>query len=307
MTAPESPPIWTVIINWKQPQKTCDCIDSLTGSIGKSSIIVIDNGSNDGSVEQIRQKFPEIVFLPQSHNLGFARAANIGIEYALERGAYGIFLLNNDATVTKDTIQRLYDAMSSSDRVGIVSAKIFLTEDPQCLWTVGGMYRARRVIDIGSNEKDVGQYDHMPFDFAYACAMLLRASMLRSIGAFDEQFFMYYEDIDLCLRARISQYDVVLAPDAHAWHIGSLSTHDQPAFKLFHHARSRMLFFAKHLKPTEKPLFYGAELRYIAVLTIRHLLAGNLSGAAAYLRGCLSAMSYRRNNRISGRIEQENR
>ena len=152
------------------------------------------------------------------------------------------------------------------------------------------MYRDHNVIDLGSGELDQGQFDHAQLDFVYGCAMLLSARMLYAVGGFDERFFMYYEDVDLCLRARAAGYDVALAPDAHVWHLGSRSTSAKPGLKLYYEGRSRQLFYAKHLSGPARRRFYGSELRYIISLTLQRLRAGNPRGALAYVRGCLAAL-----------------
>ena len=284
------PTIWSIIINWKCAEETCACLASLVPTVDPATVIVIDNGSADGSVETIRARFPAITLIAQDSNLGFAKAANIGIAQALAGGADGVLLLNNDTTVAPDTLVRLAERLASSDRIGALSAKILLTEQPGRLWSVGGVYRNHTVTDLGSGELDQGQYDQAQLDFVYGCAMLLSARMLYAVGGFDERFFMYYEDVDLCLRARTAGYEVALVPDAVVWHLGSRSTSAKPGLKLYYEGRSRQLFYAKHLSGAVRRRFYGLELRYIIWLTLQRLRAGNPRGALAYLRGCLAAL-----------------
>jgi GT2 family glycosyltransferase len=290
-----------VVINWKRPEETGRCLASLRDCLDESAMIVVDNETSEKSASAIACAAPRAVLLPQAENLGFGRAANIGIRRALAQGAEAVFLLNNDATVAPDALAHLAAAVAPPNRArhgpgdapAIVSAKVFLAEEPHRLWAVGGHFRNRRSINLGSDELDTGQYDGAALDFVYGCAMLLRADVLRTVGLFDERFFAYYEDIDLCLRARAAGYRVALVPAAHAWHEGSRSTRDVPAFKLFHAARSRLLLFNKHLPPTQKPLFYAEELRYLVALTLRSLLAGDGRGAVARIRGYVAGMSYR--------------
>ncbi len=286
------PTIWSIIINWKCAEETCACLASLTPTVDSSTVIVIDNGSADGSVEMIRARFPAVTLLPISANLGFAKAANIGIAHALAGGADGVFLLNNDTTVAPNTVARLAEQLAGSEQIGVLSAKIFLTDQPGRLWSVGGVYHDHNAIDLGAGELDQGQFDHAQLDFVYGCAMLLSARMLYAIGGFDERFFMYYEDVDLCLRARAAGYAVALAPDAHVWHLGSRSTGAKPGLKLYYEARSRQLFYAKHLSGHERRRFYSSEFRYIISLTLQRLRAGNPGGALAYLRGCFAALAF---------------
>jgi hypothetical protein len=291
--------IQAVVINWKRPHETARCLASLSACLDESAIVVVDNETSAESAEAITRAAPRAVLLPQAENLGFGRAANIGIRRALAQGAEAVFLLNNDATVAPDALAHLAAAVvppnrernGPDDAPAMVSAKVFLAEEPHRLWGVGGHFRNRRSTDLGSGELDTGQYDQTALDFVYGCAMLLRADVLRTVGVFDERFFAYYEDIDLCLRARAAGYRVALVPTAHVWHEGSRSTHDVPAFKLFHAARSRLLLFNKHLSPTQKPLFYAEELRYLVALTLRSLLAGDGRGAVARIRGYLAALA----------------
>lgn len=285
-----SRPIQAVVINWKRPEETCRCLASLRTALrtldsDEQAIIVIDNESSNASVTRIRRTFPQVLLLPQAENLGFGRAANIGMRQALERGAEAILLLNNDATIAPDALTHLTAAVANRDDPAIVSAKVFLTAKPGVLWAVGGIFRNRRTINLGSDEYDHGQYDQATLDFVYGCAMLVRADIIHRVGLFDERFFAYYEDIDLCLRAKAVGYRVGLVPTAHAWHDGSRSTHDLPAFKLYHQARGRMLLFHKHLSPAEKPLFYLEESRYLIALTLRSIMERDVKGAIARLRG----------------------
>ncbi len=283
--------IWSIILNWNCPDETCACVEALRPTVAPGTIIVLDNGSQDGSVELFRRRLPDVVMLPLGANYGFARAVNLGVRHAITQGATAVLLLNNDAMVAPDMVASLAQHMESAPRCGIASAKVYLHDRPGHLWAVGGRATRRRVINLGSDEPDRGQYDAASLDYVYLCAALLRTDMLQAVGGFDEQFFMYYEDIDVSLRARAAGYTVALVPSAHAWHHGSRSTRDAPALKHFYEARSRLLFFAKHLAWYDKPRFYAAELRYMLALSVRWILAGRRATARAYLRGCAAAFS----------------
>src|SRR5215207_7939856 len=144
------PTIWSIIINWKCAEETCACLASLTPTVDPATVIVIDNGSADGSVETIRARFPAVTLLAQDSNLGFAKAANIGIAHALAGGADGVLLLNNDTTVAPDTLKRLAEQLAESEQIGALTAKIFLTNQPGRLWSVGGVYRDYNAISLGA-------------------------------------------------------------------------------------------------------------------------------------------------------------
>jgi GT2 family glycosyltransferase len=277
-------------VNWRQTDATLACLESLErAGADLGDVVVVDNESRDDLLIHARSAFPRTTILTQSENLGFARAVNIGAKHAIDHGATAVLLLNNDAILLPGAIRNFADALSRDSRVGVVTAKVFLTESPNRLWAVGGHFNGRRVENIGSGEEDVGIYDTARLDFVYGCAMLVRAEVFRALGGLDERFFLYYEDIDFCLRARDAGWEVRMAPDAHALHEGSKSTRGQPAVKVFHHARSRMLFFRQHLRGG-RLVFLISELAFITRQVAAHLARGEGRNAAAYIRGTLDAV-----------------
>lgn len=292
--APTAESIWVVVVNWCQTDATLSCLASLerTG-MDTRAIVVVDNGSGDDFVGCISSRYPDIVQLPQTTNLGFAKAVNLGAQYAIARGATAILLLNNDAIVMPDALRALSARLRDAPTLGLITAKIFLTERPDRLWAVGGIFTGRRVVEIGAGERDIGAYDEASLDFAYGCALLVRTELFRELGGFDERFFLYYEDIDLCLRARAAGWEVAMAPAAHVLHEGSRSTRGEPAAKVYHHARSRMLFFARHVRGAKRFPFAVSEMAFIARQLGQHLLAGETHNVIAYVRGTLDALRAR--------------
>lgn len=289
--------IWTIIINWKQAEATCTCIDSVKRCDYPRPvpIVVVENGSEDGSLEIIRAIHPNIAVLPQACNLGFAKAANIGMRYAFDRGAEAVLLLNNDATIAPSLFTALKTFLAHHDAqgerpVGIVSAKVFAQDIPTQLWSVGGLYRGIRVVNLGAGEEDYGQYDTFPLDFVYGCAMLLRRAVFHDIGGFDERFFVYYEDIDLCIRARAAGYRVALASTAHVWHEGAGSTQQHPPMKVFYETKGRVQFFLKHLRGLWVILFLANEAHYQAWLSFQRLRAGAFRSMLAGWHGVIAGL-----------------
>ena len=282
--------IWTVIVNWRQPEATLACLASLErAGADLGNVVIIDNESRDDLLIRVRAAFPRTTVLTQSENLGFARAVNIGAKYAIEHGATAVLLLNNDALLLPDAVRNFATALASDPRLGVLTAKVFLTDAPDHLWAVGGHFNGRRVENIGSGEKDVGAYDDTRLDFVYGCAMLVRSEVFSTLGGLDERFFLYYEDIDFCLRARDAGWDVRMAPDAHALHEGSKSTRGEPMVKVYHHARSRTLFFRQHLRGA-RLVFVVSEIAFITRQVAAHLVRGEGRNAVAYIRGTLDAL-----------------
>lgn len=278
--------LWVIIINWRQAQATINCVRSIEES---PQVLILDNGSGDNSIEILKFALPNRMIFEMPANLGFARAANLGMKYAFGHGAHGVLLLNNDAIVAPGTIERLSAALSDPC-AGILSAKVYQFDHPARFWSVGGIWTDRGAQSLGWSEIDYGQYDQYNLDFVFGCAMLIPRRTFQRIGGFDERFFMYYEDVDLCLRARAAGLTVRLVPETRVSHIGSQSTASTPYVKLYLEGRSRQQFYCKHLSGAARRRFYIREYRYMLSLAFRHAVRGNLRGAVAYLRGCCEGL-----------------
>jgi hypothetical protein len=174
---------------------------SLAAQTAPHRAIVVDNGSVDGSVALVRRDHPEVELVLLEHNQGFAGGVNRGIEAALAGGAELVALLNNDAVADEQWLQHLVEAAQATPAAGIVGAKLLswdrrhLDSTGDC-WSVWGLGYPR-----GRGELDDGQYDHERELFAASGgASLYRGAMLQAVGTFDEDFFAYFEDVDLSFR-----------------------------------------------------------------------------------------------------------
>jgi len=180
-------------------------------------VIVVDNGSKDGSAEMVRMRFPEAVVIANAENRGYCEANNQGIQAAT--GEY-IALLNNDAAADPQWIQQLQTAFQESPDVGMAASKIVTWDDPGRIDKAGhlifpdGQNRGR-----GTGERDRGQYDKTEeVLWPDGCAAMYRKSMLDRIGSFDEDLFAYGDDAELGLRARIAGWRCVYIPGARVRH-----------------------------------------------------------------------------------------
>lgn len=285
--------IWTVIVNWRQSADTLACLASLIGAgADRRRIVLVDNEANGDLERRVHATYPDVTVLEQRENLGFAKAVNIGTRYALAHGASATLLLNNDAVVLPGAMHAMADRLADAPDLGVVTAKVFLSRAPDRLWAVGGVFTGRQVVELGAREPDAGAYDDAPLDFVYGCAMLMRADMFRQVGGFDERYFLYYEDIDFCLRAREAGWRVGMAPNACVLHEGSKSTRAQPSMKVYHHARSRALFFSRHLRGA-RAAFAVSELAFVARRVGADLITGKWRNVASYIRGTLDGLRSR--------------
>ncbi|MDO8638554.1 MAG: glycosyltransferase family 2 protein [Candidatus Daviesbacteria bacterium] len=242
---------YIVVLNYKVKDEVLECIKSLTLSLGFNrdfKVLVIDNNSIDGSAEAIKKYFPKISLIENSDNFGFTGGNNIGIKYALERGANYILILNPDTVVEKNTIKNLLSE-ANKYQTGIIGPKIYFGEDRK-IWYAGGVLDMRNVLGKhrGVDEKDSGQYNKAgETDYVTGAAMLVSSEVFNKVGLFDERYFLYYEDADFCVRAKQAGFKVWYTPHSTVYHKNARSTGLGSPLQDYYITRNRMLFASKFL------------------------------------------------------------
>jgi GT2 family glycosyltransferase len=213
-----NPLISALIVSYNSLAWLPGCLASLASqSLPPSEIIVVDNGSSDGSAAWLVEHHPDVIVLPRENTCSLAGAINQGISVA--RGEF-ILLLNPDVVLDRDALFRLWDAAQSDDRCAAVAAKLRLLWAPAFLNGVGNQVGALSWgMDNALGHLDLGQFDHWD-ELPSACfaAALLPTRALDQVGLLDDRFPMYYEDIEWCYRARWLGYKVRLAPGAIVYH-----------------------------------------------------------------------------------------
>ncbi len=264
------PIVSVVILNWNGAGVIKECIDSvLDQSLRDFEIIVVDNGSDDGSPEMIAEIYPESVLLIRNEkNEGFSKGCNIGISKA--RGKY-IALLNNDAVAGTEWLACLSGCLSASPGTGMAASKILNYDNTDKIDNIGhllypdGINRGR-----GRGEKDNGQYDREgECLFPSGCAGMYKKEMLEEIGLFDEEFFAYGDDTDIGLRGRLCGWEAVFCPGAAVYHRYSFTSGAYSAEKFFLVERNRMLILLKYFPP----LFIMLSPIYTLNRYFHHLVA----------------------------------
>ena len=222
--------ITAVIPNYNGKEFLRGCIASLLSGTVIPQILVVDNDSADGSRELLAECFPEVRVVPLPANTGFCHAVNTGIR--LTKTPY-VFLLNNDAAVEKDCVERLLSAISADAGIFSVQAMMLSLRDRDLIDDAGDMYCALGwAFPMGKGRAAKDFRPTRRIFSACAGAAVYRMEVLEEIGLFDERHFCYLEDVDLGYRARIFGYDNRLCPEAIVYHYGSAasgSTHN--AFK----------------------------------------------------------------------------
>jgi len=225
-----------VVLNWNRREETLACLESLRAAdLGGAALMVVDNGSRDGSVAAIGERFPEVAVLPLAENLGYAGGNNAGIREALRRGAAGVLLLNNDTRVMPDFLTGLLWAIDSAPRAAAACAAIHRFDRPEMLDVAYAQVRFDQRIAVqlcGVNAlPGRGFEERRMIEVVVGCCVLFRAEALREVGLFDEAYFAYHEDVDWSLRARRAGWELLYEPLSRVLHRASSSTavSDRPA------------------------------------------------------------------------------
>jgi GT2 family glycosyltransferase len=236
-----------IILNWNGGADTLACLESLQKvTYPDTQVIVVDNGSEDDSPTRIRQDFPEVMFKEMGENLGYVGGNNVGMRLAQENGAHYALLLNNDTEVSPDFLDQLVAALEADDEAGIAGPSIYYFSDPGILWSAGGEIDPRRGITRmrGMGLADRGQYGSRPrpVDFVTGCALLVRVSLLDTVGLLEERFFAYYEETEWCVRLRRHGYKCLHVPVSKIWHKISPQAREASPQVHYYMTRNRLLF-----------------------------------------------------------------
>jgi GT2 family glycosyltransferase len=262
------PEISVVVLNWNGREYLRACLKSLMGQRGADfEVIVVDNGSSDASVEMVQSEFvPRAGFpvkiISNAVNRGFCGANNQG--FAASQGSF-VAILNNDAEAEPDFVAGMRRAFDVAPDIGMAAAKILVHEDPRRIDKVGhliypdGQNRGR-----GTGEVDRGQYERMEEClWPDGCAAMYRKSMLDQIGGFDEDLFIFGDDAELGLRARIAGWRCLYTPDAVVRHHRGGAMNTGSTGRIFLIERNRVLLAVK-LFPWSllllNPLYFAARL-----------------------------------------------
>ncbi len=258
------PKISAVVVNWNNKKLTENCVRSILAQKAELDIILVDNGSEDGSAEYLGEKFPKLKIIALKKNLGFAGGVNAGIKEALKNNSEYITLLNNDVVVEESWVQALANMLGEDDSIGAVTGKLLFkdgkevdnTGDEYSIW---GLTIAR---DRGIKTKELSRSEGEVFG-ACAGAAMYRAKVFKEVGLFDEKFFAYYEDSDLNFRMQLAGWETRYEPTAVAYHDTGATSKKVPGFSTLQTIKNPPMLFWKNvplsLLPKMFPRFFLAH------------------------------------------------
>jgi len=243
------------------------------------------------------KKYPTVKFIRSEQNLGFTGGNNLGL--AQTKGDY-LFVINNDTEVTASLIGQLVKTLEEHPKIGVISPKINYFDKPDVLQYTGytdmNYYTARNKC-IGQFEKDNGQYDYLTgkTGYAHGAAMLVRREVMEKVGAFSDNFFIYFEELDWCERIKKAGYEVWVDMKALLYHKESMTVGKQSAFKEYYMNRNRLLFNRKH---APRFSFFIFSVFYTAVVVPKTLLGYIIKKQYNFIPVLKSAIWWNLSNKI---------
>jgi hypothetical protein len=275
-------PAAIVVLNHNGKNLLLECIRSIMASTYQVlQVVVVDNGSNDGSVEAVHCLFPAVNVVCNSYNAGVAGGRNTGIKWInANLVAEHIIFIDNDTQVEPDTVGALIGAANQHPSIGMVAPKAFRKRGDRVLLSAGGMHfnpYTGTLRDVASGEYDAGQYEQMrEIQACPGFAFLVRAAVFRKIGGFDDNFNPYgWEDVDLSLRAIKAGFRIVYTPRAVVYHAGGRSGRGIISLYERHKAKNMFYFIRRHTTPWQwLCCLYLLPFRAL-VRIIKEVLTGN--------------------------------
>jgi GT2 family glycosyltransferase len=231
MSLASAPKVYIILVNWNGWQDTLECLQSLDElNYSNYSVVVVDNGSSDKSVDKISTAFPEVHLIESGQNLGFAGGNNFGIEFSLERGTDYCWLLNNDTTVEPNALAALVERMEKDPTIGICGSKLIYYHQRDTIQVLGGgsynkwlattdNFGQHQPVDTPCNPQQIED----DIDFVIGASMLVSRRFLNKVGWLSEDYFLYYEEIDWGIRAQ-PHFSLGFTPESIVYHKEGAST-----------------------------------------------------------------------------------
>ena len=263
------------ILNWNQKEDTLKCLDSLRRVEDPAlHIVLVDNGSSDGSVAAVKSDYPEVVILANHTNRGCAGGRNDLLKYFLATKLPYLIFLDNDAMVRPDTIARLVQEIKASPDIGVLGLRAYYDDRPNVFWSRGGACLdpgTGKFTGLGQKEEDRGQYacmeevDSVPGGFTF-----LKREVAEKVPVMDERYFIYYEDSDWCMRVKKAGFRIFTSANASVSHRVSASLGMESPRFYYYRTRNRFLFMREnapeHFRLFSKYFFYSELPRRMRTL-----------------------------------------
>ncbi len=292
----ELPLIGIILVNLNEYEHTSRCLQSLRTITYKNvKVIVVDNGSADTSGAKLRNDFPEAIHLRNETNEGFTGGNNLGIHYAIAHDCKHVLLLNNDTIVTTSFLEPLVERLETDPMVAAVSGKIYyypptVEGREKIIWYAGSYQKWHLAYNhYFESEVDTGQ-GNTPKEVAYACGclMLMRGNVINKIGALSNEYFIYWEEADWCLRAKELGYSSWYEPNALIYHnIRSSIPGKETPFYMYLVYRNFLIYGKRHFHGFRRLKFWFLYPLHVVNRWLICMKAGNTKSAKALIYGVI--------------------
>ncbi len=272
-----------IILNWKQPKLTIETISSLLKINHPSfnyEIILVDNGSSDDSLKKFNKKYKNnklVKILNTKENLGYAAGNNFGIKYALDNDFDFLVIINNDIIADPNFVEEM---LKESNQFDILGPKIYFApgfefhkdryskkDRGKVIWSVGGKMDWNNIYgsNIGVDKIDHGQFEkiNQDVDFISGCCLMASRGVFKTIGNFDKKYFMYFEDVDFCQRAKKSNLKLACIPKSIIWHINAGSSKSGGDLHDYFITRNRIYFASKYASLRTNFAIFRESIRFL--------------------------------------------
>jgi GT2 family glycosyltransferase len=256
----KDPQVWCIVLNWNGWQDTVECLNALKECIYPHlTVLVVDNGSANDSVDRVRTACPEILLLESKTNLGFAGGNNLGIRYAFGRGADYVWLLNNDTKPGPNALSELLAKALTSKRIGAVASICYYVDKPSTVEAWAGAH-VNLWIGYGRNSARPRKDDW--FHSLNGTSLLVSREAILDVGFLDEAFFLYWEDTEFCLRLRKKGWRLAAAPESRVLHKVNASTGGNKLILDRHQTASGLRLLRLHSPAPRLAMFLFLTIRF---------------------------------------------
>jgi rhamnosyltransferase len=290
-TVSQTPRATSIVLNWRQPDLTVSCVRQLlTSDYPNHHVVVVDNGSEDGSLGQLTAQLPEATVIGSHTNRGFSAGCNLGLRHALEEGSEIVGLVNNDLVLERGAVSAAVAALQENPQYGCVTGKIYAGE-PNVIWQAGGHVDHFRIMGIA---RGLGEHDHGQFDvpgtteWASGAMCMFRSSVLEEIGLLPEEYFFGQEEWDFSTSIIRHGHEIGYVPTYVGTHRSCSSYKTNPALNSYGAVRNRHLYAEKYLRPWQYQLWRAAFYAHLRLVMARKLRSrGTHDQIPVHVRGML--------------------
>jgi hypothetical protein len=288
----KSPVIGIILVNYNGYQLTLECLESLNECVNDNVFIyIVDNASSDNSCVELKKYMKtmgdfHLDLIESKENLGFAGGNNLAIMQAVSEGTDYVILLNNDTVVDKDFIEHLIEPFDLHDDCYAAVSKIYYEGNPNQIWYAGGLFsfKTAKVVHYRYDEIDDGRVEEIQkVTFATGCCLCISKECIQQIGMLSEDYFLYDEDTDYCLKILNSKHSIYYAPKSIIYHKVNASTKKKKGMVDFYMTRNRIWLIKKYIKKGRLRAYMACGLTYLyrcikGQMSFKFFVRGSIEG-----------------------------